>query len=256
MPTLWSRSSGLEQGRAVVFLHGLFASSQNWQSVIKLVRDDFRTISLDMPNHGNSPAMDPMDYPSMVKAVLQTLDDLGEAEVDLVGHSMGGKVAMLLALEHPERVRHLVVEDIAPVTYPPWFASVMQAMVNLPLTRIKSRQEADRQLGEDIFDPALRTFLLTNLVRGEAGFQWRLHLDNLIRGGPHIAGFPETQRVGSIPSLFVCGADSPYVQDEGKAAIASLFPSSKLLSLPKVDHWLHSRVPGEFASLMRDFLNT
>jgi len=254
MELLWYKKSRPDGGLPVFFLHGLFASMHNWQSVTKKLNDRFSIFSADLPNHGNSPRLEPVTQPAMVKLVLDTIRSLELGPVHVVGHSLGGKVAMLLALHHPEWVQSLVIEDIAPKTYPPWFASVMQAMANLPLARIRSRQEADERLAPEIPDPALRTFLLTNLDRKDGGFSWRINLDALIRGGPHLAGFPVPEKVSAVPSLFVRGGKSPYVEEKDFPSIRSLFPDAIIETFPEADHWLHAREPEAFAQRIGRFI--
>lgn len=254
METLWYKESGPEGGEPIFFLHGLFASMHNWQSVTKKLNDRFHIFSADLPNHGNSPRLEEVTQLGMMEMALETIQGLELGPVHLVGHSLGGKVAMLLALHHPDWVRTLVVEDIAPKTYPPWFASVMRAMSNLPLSKISSRQEADERLSADIPDPALRTFLLTNLDRRDGGFSWRIYLDALIKGGPNIAGFPLPDLRNSLPSLFVRGGKSPYVEESDFEVIRSLFPEAEIETFIEADHWLHAREPEAFAVRVRNFL--
>jgi esterase len=254
MESLWYKKSGPEEGVPVFFLHGLFASMHNWQSVTKKLNQSFSLFSADLPNHGNSPRLEDVTQLNMMEMALKTIKSLDVGAVHLVGHSLGGKVAMLLALHHPKMVKSLVIEDIAPKTYPPWFAGVMQAMAKLSLTEISSRQEADERLSKGIPDPALRTFLLTNLDRRGGGFSWRIHLDALIRGGPNIAGFPIPALQSEHPALFIRGGMSPYVEKSDYETIHSLFKNASIETFPKADHWLHAREPEAFTQRLLRFL--
>ena len=164
MTNLWYRESGSSDLPPLVLLHGLFASMQNWQSIAKRLSDNFHIFNVDLPNHGNSPHTFAIDYEEMRAKTIELIEEKIGRPVHLMGHSMGGKVAMLVALTRPDLVAKLVVEDIAPKDYPPWFATIMRAMVNLPIHRLTSRLEADQILAKDIGEGSLRTFLLTNLI--------------------------------------------------------------------------------------------
>lgn len=252
---LWYRKSGLEGGPSVVFLHGLFASMQNWQGIVKRLVEDYCIYNVDLPNHGNSLHTDAVDYLEMRDLVISFIESEVGVPVKLVGHSMGGKVAMLVALERPDLVERLCVEDIAPKEYPQWFAPIVRAMSNLPLTTMKSRAEADAALAPDIPDANLRMFLLTNLARDEnKNFKWRVHLDAIVKGGPSIAGFPVDRGSNPLPCLVIRGETSPYVEDGDLERYESFFPNLSLKSIAGADHWVHARAAEEFTGYLRDFL--
>jgi pimeloyl-ACP methyl ester carboxylesterase len=251
---LWYRETGEDSNPPLVMLHGLFASMQNWQSIAKRLVKDFHIFNTDLPNHGNSPRSDSVSYQEMVDAVIALLEKIGEP-VHLLGHSMGGKVAMLVCLQRPELVQKLIIEDIAPKTYPQWFAPIVRALVNCPISGIKTRMEADELLKSEITDAALRTFLLTNLVRSEqGGFEWRVNLDALVRGGPSIAGFPDTDTQSNLPALWINGGQSEYVKKDDVECILEKFPKAKVEWMEEADHWVHARDPEHFAQRVREFL--
>ena len=258
MTKLWYRETGPEGAQPLVLLHGLFASMQNWQSIAKRLSGDFRIFNLDLPNHGNSPHTPAIDYEEMRVMVSEFIEEKIGRSVHLMGHSMGGKVAMLVALTRPDLVDKIVVEDIAPKLYPPWFAPIVRALANLPIQRLTSRMEADEMLAKDIGDGALRTFLLTNLVRTEAGqFQWRVNLDAIVRGGPSIAGFPLEASAGwqsSALARFIRGDQSSYIVDDDWPVIKAYFPNAQLQTVRGAGHWVHAAEPELFTRLVLDFI--
>jgi pimeloyl-ACP methyl ester carboxylesterase len=163
---------------------------------------------------------------------------------------------MLIALQYPKRVQRLLVEDIAPKAYPPWFAPIMRAMQELNLDNIKSRKEADELLAIHIDDQNLRAFLLTNLQRVEQSFKWRVHLDALISGGSDISGFPQLELKNNLPTLFIAGGESPYIQIEDHSVITEYFPSANIDIIEGVDHWVHARDPQKFADKVKSFITS
>ena len=252
---LWYRVSGKVDGPPIIFLHGLFASSKNWQSIVKRLSDSYRLINIDLPNHGNSPHTTLPNY----EEILEGLDDLIQEEVPtekvtLIGHSMGGKVGMLFALLHPDRIDKLVVEDISPRVYVPKFFPLLQAMKNMDLSCVSSRRDADKLLAVDVPDPLLRMFLMTNLVYSDEGYRWRLNLDGLIAAGPAMVDFPGGDRVYHGPVLFIRGGDSSYVLEEDSIHRERYFPSARLETIEKAGHWVHAQHPEEFVALLRPFL--
>lgn len=248
------RESGNTNGETLVFLHGLFASLQNWQSIIKLLADEFHIINIDLPNHGSSPHSPKFTFEECVNSTLYLLDKLNLSSSHIIGHSLGGKIAMLIALQYPERIHKLIVEDIAPKAYPPWFAPIMRNMAELNLNQINSRKEADERLSQNIEDKDLRAFLLTNLKRSEDGFKWRVHLDALISGGPAISGFPQLELKNDLPALFIAGGTSPYIQPEDQNIITQFFPSAQIKVIDGADHWVHAREPQLFADMTKGFI--
>lgn len=249
------RETGDRSKPAIVLLHGLFASTQNWQSVSKRLKNHFNVFNVDLPNHGLSPRTEVANYQEMVDGVVALIEKL-KKPVHLLGHSMGGKVAMMVCLQHPQLVSKLIVEDIAPKTYPLWFAPIIQALANCPIGSVQSRMEADQWLKKDIPDLALRMFLLTNLTRNDQGrFEWRVNLDALIRGGAEVAGFPCESGCSQTPALWINGGSSEYVKAEDEELIRSRFPNAEIHCFEAADHWVHARHPEAFSDIVREFLN-
>jgi pimeloyl-ACP methyl ester carboxylesterase len=213
-----------------------------------------RTIALDLRNHGASPHDANMRYADMAADVMQTLDQLSALPAILLGHSMGGKVAMQAALAYPESVARLIVADIAPVSYPPHYRDIANAMAALPMAPGMTRAEADAALTQSVPDAAMRAFLLQNIRLGAAP-AWRIGLDEIVAEFAEIEGWdaPADARY-SGPTLFVAGATSRYIQSEHRPIIRSWFPSARFVTLKNAGHWLHADNPSGFIAVVEGFL--
>ncbi len=268
---LASRTLG-ESGPRVVFVHGLFGQGRNWTTIGKGLAGSHRVTLVDLPNHGHSPWTDRVDYLDMAELVATELEQFGEP-VTLVGHSMGGKVAMQLALRRPELLRALVVVDIAPVAYPPTggrtddpdeeaspFAAFIEAMRGLDLDALRTRDEADQALRSAVPSRMVRSFLLQSLVREglgtDGGWRWRLNLDLLGRDLDELRGFPQPPPGASFdgPVLWIAGANSHYVLPEDRPHMDALFPATRLVTIKDAGHWVHSEQPEVFLETLRRFL--
>lgn len=197
-----------------------------------------------------------MTYPVMMADVRTLLDKQGIARSDLIGHSMGGKVAMWLALTKPERVNRLVVVDIAPVRYDHSFRDLVQILRRLPADHVTRREEADDWLAQHVPEPALRQFLLQNLIWRGNRFTWRINLDIIEHAMPELMDFPAADRVRPFQgrALFVAGERSSYVLPEHSTAIERLFPRAAIERLADAGHWLHSERPEQFLAIVQRFL--
>lgn len=246
-----------EQGKGppLVMLHGLFGSARNWASIAKRLAERRRVFALDMRNHGASPWADDMDYGAMAEDVCAFLDAAGLDRTALLGHSMGGKAAMLAALRHPGRIERLVVVDVAPAAYRPVLGAYVEAMQAVDLAGCTRRAEVDAQLRPAVPDPAVRQFLLQNLVAEDGRLRWRLNLDAIGRAMPAISGFPEPpDRSYDGPALFVAGGRSDYVRPEHEATIRRLFPRATVARVEDAGHWVHAEQPDAFLRTVEPFL--
>ena len=262
-----------EAGPRVVFVHGLFGQGKNWTTIAKGLADSHRVTLIDLPNHGHSPWTDRVHYLDMVEMVATELEHLDEP-VTLVGHSMGGKVAMQLALRRPELLWALVVVDIAPVTYPlsggrtddpdeeaSPFAAFIAAMRALDLDRLRTRDDADAALRAAVPSRMVRSFLLQSLVREglgtDGGWRWRLNLELLERDLGELRGFPAPPAGATFdgPVLWIAGANSTYVLDEDRPHMDALFPATRLVRIKNAGHWVHSEQPEVFLATLRRFLD-
>jgi esterase len=242
------------QGDSVVLLHGLFGSARNFGAVQQQLARRCRVIALDLRNHGASPHDGDMRYAAMAADVLQTLNGLAALPATLLGHSMGGKVAMQAALTQPDAVARLIVADIAPVAYPPHHRAIAEAMAALPLSPGMTRAQAGGALSEAVPDAAMRAFLLQNLQLGAAP-AWRIGLTEIIAALPVIEGWqtPADARYGGS-TLFMAGAASDYIRPEHRPAIRALFPNARFVTLKHAGHWLHAENPSGFVAVVEAFL--
>ena len=236
----------------LVIVHGLYGSARNWGVIAKRLSDRGRVVAVDQRNHGASPWFDTQSYADMAADLAEVITHLG-GPVDLVGHSMGGKAAMVLALTRPELVNRLVVADIAPIPYTHSQIQYVEAMQRVDLSRVERRSDAEAQLRAVVDDPTLVTFFSQSVDVKEK--KWRLNLDVLGREMPGIVGFPEVSGQFGGPVLFLSGAQSDYVLPDHRPRIKELFPKAKFAKIPGAGHWLHAEKPREFEAAVRTFLN-
>lgn len=247
-------------GEPVVLLHGLFGAAQNWGAIQKRLaasgRGGRRVIALDLRNHGASPRGPAMDYPSLAADVAETLSARGALPAAVIGHSMGGKVAMTLALTQAGAVARLVVADIAPVAYPPALRGYVAAMRALDLRPGLSRREADAALAAAVPQPGIRAFLLQNLRLAEDPPAWRLDLGAIEAAMPLLEAFPDLPgATWPGPVLALRGERSDYVRTPAQeAALRARFPAARLATVPGAGHWVHSENPEAFLGLVEPFL--
>ena len=260
MTTINSTRIG-ESGRLVVFLHGLFGRGKNFTRIAKDIEPEFSSLLVDLPNHGESDWTETFDYVELADAVAAHIAeavDPDDQPVHLVGHSLGGKVAMVLALRHPELIDRLVVVDIGPNAGGSTgvFDHLLSSLAALDLDRIESRTDADEALQEPIPEAAIRGFLLQNLRPTSAGYSWQPNLALLHSSLDIIGDFPDMgdaefdHRV-----LWVAGEKSDYVDRDDLPQMRSLFPRTTLLTVKGSGHWVHSEKPREFVSALTAFLS-
>lgn len=243
------------QGRPVIMLHGLFGFSDNLQTLAKGLSQTFWVMTPDHRNHGRSPHADTHSYPEMAEDVRRFMEEKGILQAAFVGHSMGGKVAMQLALDHPELVEKLVVVDIAPGQAKDGHSAIFEALLALDLSAIQTRSDAEAMLSAQPFaDPATLQFLLKNITRQQDGsYSWKMNLPVLWRSYANILapvdGFPY-----SGPTLFVRGGRSNYIKDNDWPLIQRLFPNASVHIIQGAGHWVHVEQPAALLSLLRGFL--
>lgn len=241
-------------GPPLLLIHGLFGSLENLGGIARLLSGHFSVYSIDLPNHGRSPHTGSLNLKALADAVAQWLDSRHLGKVHVVGHSLGGKVGMELALTEPSRVDKLVVIDIAPVQYPPHHDDVFAGLAAIEPETLASRSEADEILQRFVPEAAVRSFLLKNLVKREDGYAWRMNLPALHRNYDEIvaANSEGTRFDGDV--LFIKGGDSNYIQEKHRQAILSRFPSAKVRVIPATGHWLHAEKPALVANQIVRFI--
>lgn len=244
-------------GPRVILCHGLFGQARNWNTIARGLAESYRVTAVDLPNHGRSPWSERIDYRDMADEVATLIS--GADPVALVGHSMGGKVAMALALRHPELVERLCVVDIAPVDYASAseFGRYVAAMQGMDLAAIKTREDADRALQQAAPDAGVRAFLLQNLRRDGDSWRWQANLDGLGRGLSALSGWPAD--LSQAPPyqrsvLWVAGADSTYITEDAVPVMRTLFPRMRKVVIKGAGHWVHSEQPEIFLATLQRFL--
>ncbi len=235
----------------LLIVHGLYGSARNWGVIAKKLSSERKVIAVDMRNHAASPWQSSHSYADMAGDLAEIITAHG-GRADLLGHSMGGKAAMALALSHPGMLRSLIVADIAPVVYQHSQVQIIHALRRLDLSQYETRSEANQALAAHIQDAPTRAFLLQSLDLKAK--RWRLNLDVLEAEMPKIMGFPEFDTQYTGPTLFLSGANSDYVQPAHRPQIKALFPKARFASIPGAGHWLHAEKPREFEAAVRVFL--
>ena len=243
------------QGQPLVLIHGLFGSYENLGVIARALQHDFQLINLDLRNHGRSPRADFMDYPAMAADVFETLDQLGIEQSAVLGHSMGGKVAMQMALQQPTRVLKLILADISPVVNEPRHLRILQGLAAIDLATLQDRKQADLLLQSSVNELGVRQFLLKNLYKdAENQFQWRFHLQALMDNYQRLLAAPVATEPYHGDTLFIKGGNSDYIQAAHQPLILSLFPKASAKIIQGTGHWLHAEKPAAFSKIVSDFL--
>lgn len=253
------RAPGEPDAPSLLLLHGLYGSSGNLNRFVRRFGERARTVAPDLRNHGRSPHHETMTYPAMAGDVLALMDQLGIERATVLGHSMGGKAAMVLALTHPDRVEALIAADIVPVAYDHGHATVISAMQQVDPAACTSRSEVDQALAQWIDDAGVRQFLLTNLRPADDGngYAWRIPLHILSRSVQTIEGFPEIEGIYNGPVHFLYGARSDYViPEQHRAQSVARFPHGRFEAVPDAGHWLHAEQPEAFANAVEAFCDS
>ncbi|WP_111428804.1 alpha/beta fold hydrolase [Rhodobacteraceae bacterium DSL-40] len=240
-------------GVPLVIAHGLYGSARNWGVIAKRLSETRQVIAVDMRNHGSSPRETVQGYPEMASDLAEVIAAHG-GRADLLGHSMGGKAAMVLALSQPDLIERLMVADIAPVAYTHSQIQYVEAMKAVDLSAVSRRSDADAQLAASVPEPALRAFFLQSIEIDDDGARWKLNLDVLGREMAKIVGFPDVEGQFDRPALFVTGEQSDYVSDADWPRIEALFPAAERRVVAGAGHWLHAEAPRPFLAEVEAFL--
>lgn len=246
----------LGQGQPVLILHGLFGSSDNWNGIGKKLAEYFEVYLIDQRNHGRSPHSDGFNYQLMSDDLYEFVDDNFIEDAVVIGHSLGGKIAMTFALQHPEKVKRLIVVDISPRASQAFLHQILQGLMSIDLSVVKSRKAADEQLSLTIGDLNLRKFLLKNLYWKEKGvLDWRFNLEIINREIKTVDEGIDDEKKFDKPTLFIRGGKSDYILNSDFAMIKSIFPEAEIITIPNAGHWLHAEAPADFLDCVIKFLN-
>lgn len=237
----------------ILIVHGLYGSARNWGAIARGLAKTRTVLTVDQRNHGDSPRFPTQSYPDMAADLAEVIRAQGGV-ADVLGHSMGGKAAMQLALTEPALIRRLIVADIAPVGYRHDQSHHARAMRALDLNGLTTRGEADKRFAQTLDDAGLRAFFLQSLDIKEG--RWKLNLDVLETEMAKLVGWPETEGRFDGPALFLSGAQSDYVLPEYREKIRGLFPEARFAKIPGAGHWLHADKPREFEETVRIFFDT
>jgi len=245
----------------LIILHGLLGSMDNWRGQAKRLSKTRTVITMDLRNHGDSPHLAGMSYREMYEDVLTLISHLNIDAFDCLGHSMGGKVAMQLALVNPPQLKKLIIVDIAPRPYPLWHQQTLEIIMKAPVAKMSSRQEVDDYLQDSIEDATERGFMIKNLRRANendepaTGFRWRINIDEIAKGYLKIAGFSTAGQTFNNKTLFIGGGDSPYIREQDHTIIHSLFLKSTIISIEGSGHLPHFQQADEFFERVNGFLS-
>jgi esterase len=243
------------RGRALVLLHGLFGSADNWFGVVPRLAEKFHVLVPDLRNHGHSPHHPEMDYPLMAADVEKFFMARKIESASVIGHSMGGKVAMQFALQFPQRVEKLVVVDMAPRAYRRTHDHIFEALLALDLPSFQTRSQIEDALAPEIPSLNLRRFLLRNLGRDDRGkFFWKMNLCGVAENYSRLGEVLSPQNHFAKPALFIRGGGSDYIQTTDEAEIHRLFSAAEIQTIPTAGHWVHADTPEEFLRLVLNFL--
>ena len=247
---------GREEGEApsVVLLHGLFGMGSNLGALARSLQEAFRVYSVDLPNHGRSGWLEPSDISSLAGCIAQWMAQQKLEHAHFFGHSLGGKVAMQLALNEPNRVDSLCIADIAPVSYPRRHDAVLGALTAVASAQCRSRSEAAQIMAQTLEEESLIQFLLMSIARDEQGvYQWRFNLEGIVENYGAIRAGLETDKAFTSDVLFIKGGDSDYILPEYRSAIMARFPKATVKVMPGCGHWLHAQQPRLFNSIVGRF---
>lgn len=245
------------EGKPLFILHGLFGSSDNWITLGNKFSEEYQVVLLDLRNHGQSPHSDIWDYPSMAQDIYVLSNNLGFKKINLLGHSMGGKVGMTIADKYPQLLNKLIVADIAPKYYPIRHRKIIDGLLSINIKQIENRTKAEKQLASYISEPAIRMFLLKNLEKNsEGGFRWKINLDIINNHLENVGQATIPTSKISTPTLFIRGINSDYVSDEDIMEIRKYYSNSAVESIGNAGHWLHAEQPEAFMNTVLKFLES
>lgn len=245
----------LGAGKPLIILHGLFGMSDNWQTLGKRFAEQFEVNLVDLRNHGKSPHSVDFNYKSMASDILELMDDNGLNSASIIGHSMGGKVAMTVALDKPDRVEKFIAVDISPKEYPVVFKTIVEVLESIDLDKYTTKREVEAELKRYIEDDAVVQLYQKNLYYLEKEkLAWKFNLSSISKNLKHIHGANVSTVIFNKPALFLRGAKSLYVKSSDLISIKDNFPLAQMKVVSNAGHWVHADNPDEFFEYASDFL--
>ena len=245
----------LGEGTPIIILHGLFGSLDNWLSIGKVLAENHSVYLPDLRNHGDSFHSDEFTYAAMAEDLREFIEQEDIQRPVVIGHSMGGKVAMKFAINYPDMFEKLIVADISPRAYRPHHGDILEGLKSIDLAQIGSRKEADEALSKHIPEIGVRQFLLKNLTRGkDKQFKWRLNLPVIDAQIENVGEGLEDRLATTKPTLFIRGGASNYIRDKDNIVIVAFFPNSEVKTIEGAGHWLHAEKPEVFIEMVQDFI--
>lgn len=245
----------LGEGEPIIILHGLFGMLDNWQSVANDLAEQFMVILIDLRNHGKSPHSDDWNIELMATDVIDFMHDNWIYDAAILGHSMGGKVAMEIALRESDLVKKLIIVDIAPKGYASGHDIIMDALLDIPIENVKSRSEAEEHLAKKIDDWGIRQFLLKNIAREKEGnYKWKMNLPIIVKNYDTILIETKGDRAYDHPALFIAGSKSNYILEEDAPYIYELFPAATIEVIEGAGHWVHAEKKEELVEMVVQFM--
>jgi esterase len=250
--SLFYRTEG--EGRPLIILHGLFGSADNWLTLARRFGKYRKVFLLDQRNHGQSPHNSEFTYEAMVNDIRVFLMAHDIIKPDILGHSMGGKVAMFFAVKYPDLINKLMVIDIGPKFYPIHHDVILEGLKAINIEKITKRQEADEELAEYVEYPGVRQFLLKNLKRTPSGYEWKMNLDVIYDNIANVGNGLDSEDRFNHETLFVRGSLSHYILDDDLDGIKKHFPHCELVTIHDASHWVHAEKPEELSTEIEKFL--
>lgn len=246
---------GNKDNPPIIILHGLFGMLDNWQYHAKLLGEQYAVFAVDLRNHGRSPHSSVMTYAAMAQDIAEFCQKHHLNNIILLGHSMGGKVAMQFAVDFPQFLSKLIIADIGPQAYPPAHGIYFRAFNEIDFSKFQTRQEADEAFAKYEANVGIRMFLLKNLERAVKGFQLKCNVQAIEAAYNEISGKIDIPFPISIPTLFMRGENSGYIREKDLADIKELFPFAEFVTIKDAGHWLHAENQGQFYQELIKFLD-
>lgn len=243
------------EGKPIIILHGVFGSLDNWLTIGKKLSESFKIYLVDLRNHGDSFHDEEFTYEAMAGDLVNFIKDEKIDNPVIIGHSMGGKVAMKFGVKHPELFDRLIIVDIAPRAYPPHHQNILKGLNSIDLKALKSRKEADEQLASYVPEPGERQFLLKNLKREGESFMWKLNLPVITEKINNVGEGLEDKLATDKPTLFIRGENSDYITNKDNISIVAFFPNSEVKTVKNAGHWVHAQNPEAVIELITGFVH-